>query len=69
VSKSAYESPYDSVHDLNAKIIGIQFNFVLITKVCLHISTSKIQKLTCRNTFGSISYTESYDDSYAKSHV
>jgi hypothetical protein len=27
VSESAYESPYDSVHDLLANIIGIQFFF------------------------------------------
>jgi hypothetical protein len=40
-----------------------------IAMVCLHISATNIQKINLLHTFGSKSYTESYGDSYGKSHV
>jgi hypothetical protein len=71
VSESAYESPYDSMHDLYANRIGIQFFFLLpFTMFCSNISATKHQKLLAAITyFGSKSYTESYGDSYGKSHL
>jgi hypothetical protein len=40
-----------------------------IAMVCLHISAKNNQKKNLLHTFGSKSYTESYGDSYGKSHV
>jgi hypothetical protein len=67
VSESAYESSYDSVHDLYNKQNSELIIFRLaIAMVCLHISAKKKYLL---DTLGGKSFTESYGDSYGKSHV
>jgi hypothetical protein len=62
VSESAYDSPYDSVKNLYANLIWIQFYIYTFQK-------KNKQKKNLLDTFGSKSYTESYGDSYGKSHV
>jgi hypothetical protein len=49
VSESAYELPYDSVHDSLGNRIGIKKKLChpLQSIVCLHISAKKNQKLPC----------------------
>jgi hypothetical protein len=69
VYESAYESPYDSVHDLLGNRIGIQFFFCHPLQLYVDTFQQKKSKIILPDTFGSKSYTESYGDSYGKSHV
>jgi hypothetical protein len=69
VSESAYESPYDSVHDLYANRIGIQFFSVTHYNGLFTHFKQKKSKINLLDTFGSKSYTESYGDLYGQSHV
>jgi hypothetical protein len=69
VFESAYESPYDSVHNLYANRIWVKFFFCHPLKRFVYTFQPIKSKNYVQQTFGSKSYTESYTDSYAKSHV
>jgi hypothetical protein len=68
-SESPYETPYDSVHDFYANIKGILLFFCHPLKWFVFTFLAKKSKNNLLDTFGSKSYTESYGDSYGKSHV
>jgi hypothetical protein len=69
VSESAYESPYDSVHDLFANRIGSQLFFCYPLQRFVYKFQPKKSKINLLHTIGSKSYTESNGDSYWKLHV
>jgi hypothetical protein len=69
VSESAYESSYDSVHNLCANRIGRQFFFCYRMQWFVYTFQPKKSKISLLDPFGSKSYTELYGDSYGKLHV
>jgi hypothetical protein len=60
VSDSAYELPYDSVHNLH--IEGISFQFSIIYPFCKRISGKNQSQIKLQTTVDRKSYEESYGD-------
>jgi hypothetical protein len=62
-----YESVYDSMYDLQTKLMGIRF--IILTQIQLSVYTCQVffYNIHLLNTFGTKSYMESYGGSYAES--